>query len=113
MKLRKFKAESMREALARVKEELGPDALIIATKPVKGPGGKRLLAVRPILPDGRDADDRMFVAVDRAHAGIGDRVLLMAEGSSTRAILDEPEAPIRCTVVGVIDEVEIDGEVMP
>ncbi len=45
MKLRKFKAESMREALARVKEELGPDALIIATKPVKGPGGKRMLAV--------------------------------------------------------------------
>lgn len=45
MKLRKFKAGSMREALARVKQELGPDALIIATKPVKGAGGKRMLAV--------------------------------------------------------------------
>jgi len=52
MKLRKFKAESMREALARVKQELGPDALIIATKPVKGPGGKRLLAVTAAVDEG-------------------------------------------------------------
>ena len=52
MKLRKFKAESMREALARVKEELGPDALIIATKPMKGPNGKRLLAVTAAVDDG-------------------------------------------------------------
>jgi len=52
MKLRKFKAESMREALARVKKELGPEALIIATKPVKGPGGKRMLAVTAAVDEG-------------------------------------------------------------
>lgn len=72
--------------------------------------GQRLLAVRPINPDGSDAKDRMFVAVDRAQAGVGDRVLLMAEGSSVRAILDLPSAPIRCAVVGVIDEIEVDGQ---
>jgi ethanolamine utilization protein EutN len=83
--------------------------------PVQHPAydGKRLLAVRPINPDGSDAADRMFVAVDRAHAGVGDRVLLMAEGSSTRDILGEPEAPIRCSIVGVVDDVEIDGELQP
>lgn len=54
MKLRKFKAASMREALARVKEELGPDALIIATKPVKGPGGKRMLAVTAAVDEGEE-----------------------------------------------------------
>lgn len=61
MKLRKFKAESMREALARVKKELGPDALIIATKPVKGPGGKRMLAVTAAVDEGEGksaTDDR-------------------------------------------------------
>lgn len=35
MKLRKFRAGSMREALAQVRKELGKDALIVATKPVR------------------------------------------------------------------------------
>jgi microcompartment protein CcmK/EutM len=82
--------------------------------PVQHPAynGRRLLAVRPIKPDGKDADDRMFIAVDRAQAGIGDRVLLMAEGSSVRDILEDPDAPIRCAVVGVIDEIAVAGEVL-
>ncbi len=74
--------------------------------------GRRLLAVRPLDPDGRQAQDRLFIAVDRAQAGIGDRVLLMAEGSSVRDIVGDSRAPIRCAVVGVIDEIELDGRVV-
>ncbi|RKY18012.1 MAG: hypothetical protein DRQ55_14445 [Planctomycetota bacterium] len=79
--------------------------------PVQHPAydGMTLLAVRPLDPDGSEADERMFVAVDRAQAGVGDRVLLMAEGSSVRDVLGMPHAPIRCAVVGVIDEIEVDG----
>jgi microcompartment protein CcmK/EutM len=82
--------------------------------PVQHPAydGRRLLAVRPLNPDGSDAADRLFVAVDRAQAGVGDRVLLMAEGSSVRAIVGDERAPIRCAVVGVIDEIEVDGRVL-
>jgi len=82
--------------------------------PVQHPAydGRRLLAVRPLNPDGSEAADRMFVAVDRAQAGIGDRVLLMAEGSSVRAIVGDEKAPIRCAVVGVIDEIAMDGRVV-
>ena len=82
--------------------------------PVQHPAydGRRLLAVRPLNPDGSEAADRMFVAVDRAQAGIGDRVLLMAEGSSVRAIVGDDKAPIRCAVVGVIDEIAVDGRVL-
>jgi microcompartment protein CcmK/EutM len=71
--------------------------------------GRRLLAVRPVQPDGSPAEDRLYIAVDRADAGIGDRVLLMAEGSSVRDIVGDAHAPIRCAVVGVIDEIELDG----
>ena len=41
--------------------------------PVQHPAydGRRLLAVRPILPDGRDAKDRLFIAVDRCQAAGG------------------------------------------
>ncbi len=82
--------------------------------PVQHPAfdGRRLLAVRPLNPDGSEAADRMFVAVDRAQAGVGDRVLLMAEGSSVRALVGDEQAPIRCAVVGVIDEVEVEGRVL-
>ena len=82
--------------------------------PVQHPAydGRRLLAVRPLNPDGSEASDRMFVAVDRAQAGVGDRVLLMAEGSSVRAIVGDEQAPIRCAVVGVIDEIEVGGRVL-
>jgi len=82
--------------------------------PVQHPAydGRRLLAVRPLLPDGREAKDRLFIAVDRAQAGVGDRVLLMAEGSSVRAIVGDDKAPIRCAVVGVIDEIEVEGQTL-
>jgi ethanolamine utilization protein EutN len=86
--------------------------LVVGTvvTPVQHPAydGQRLLAVRPLDPDGTPAKDRMFVAVDRVDAGVGDRVLLMAEGSSVRALVGE-SAPIRCAVVGVIDEIALDG----
>ena len=73
--------------------------------------GQRLLAVRPLDPDGTPAKDRMFVAVDRVDAGVGDRVLLMAEGSSVRELVGDADAPIRCAVVGVIDEIAVEGRV--
>ncbi|MCB9899404.1 MAG: hypothetical protein H6825_15465 [Planctomycetes bacterium] len=81
--------------------------------PVQHPAydGHKLLAVRPLDPDGSEASDRMFTAVDRAQAGVGDIVLLMAEGSSVRALVGE-KAPIRCAVVGVIDEIALDGRVV-
>ena len=86
--------------------------------PVQHPAydGKRILAVRPLAPDLSPTDDRMFTAVDRAQAGIGDVVLLMAEGSSVRDILaddcDGPDIPIRTAVVGIIDEIALRGEVV-
>ncbi len=74
--------------------------------------GHRLLAVRPIDPDGTEAADRMFVAVDRAQAGVGDRVLVMADGSSTRDVCGGGEFPIRTAVIGVVDEIEVHGRVL-
>jgi microcompartment protein CcmK/EutM len=82
--------------------------------PVQHPAydGRRLLTVRPIQPDGSPAPDRLFVAVDRAQAGVGDTVLLMAEGSSVREIVGDSEAPIRCAVVGVVDEIAMHGKIV-
>jgi len=82
--------------------------------PVQHPAydGRRLLAVRPVAPDLTPTKDRMFTAVDRCQAGVGDIVLLMAEGSSVREIVGDADAPIRTAVVGVIDEITMHGQVV-
>lgn len=85
MKLRKFKAESMREALARVKKELGPEALIIATKPIKGPGGKRMLAVTAAVDEGEE----------RSGASEKSTVSTLAARADSAAELAEAMLPLR------------------
>ncbi|MFO0980759.1 MAG: EutN/CcmL family microcompartment protein [Planctomycetota bacterium] len=73
--------------------------------------GRKLLLVRPEDPFGKRIG-RVVVAIDHAQAGVGDRVLLMAEGSSARDLLALPNAPVRSVVVGVVDEVEVQGKLV-
>jgi len=69
--------------------------------------GRKLLLVKPIDPDGEPRDAPAVVAVDRARAGEGDRVLVMEEGSSSRAILEDETAPVISLVVAVVDGVDV------
>ena len=69
--------------------------------------GKKTFLVRLLDQQQRDTD-ATFVAVDRVQAGIGDVVLLMQEGSSARQMWGDGEAPVRSTIVGIVDYVTID-----
>lgn len=80
--------------------------------PVQHPfyDGRVLLLVRAENPlDGAPGRDGTLLAVDRAGAGIGEKVLVLREGSSARALFAAPAAPVRSVVVGIVDEIEIDG----
>jgi len=66
----------------------------------------KLLVVQSMHLPGEPADDA-FIAVDTAHAGIGDTVLVCQEGNSTRQIIGDPNAPVRSSIVGVIDSVNL------
>ncbi len=68
---------------------------------------QKLLLLRPVRPDGAPRG-RALVAIDRAHAGVGDRVLVVDEGSSVRDLLGEENAPVKTAVVGVVDFVEVE-----
>jgi len=50
------------------------------------------------------------IAVDVVDAGVGDKVLILDEGSSARQILGLEWGAIRAVVVGVVDELVIDGK---
>ena len=72
---------------------------------------QRLLLVRPLTPRGR-ASGLTRIAIDHAQAGPGDRVLVIDEGNAARTVLAAPNAPVKTVIVGVVDYVDLDGELV-
>lgn len=71
--------------------------------------GSKLLIVRAADTAGEPLGEP-FVAVDTVRAGSGDLVLI-TEGSSARQTTQTKEAPVDAVIVGVIDSLEVGGEV--
>ena len=68
---------------------------------------------RLLLCDVQDVNGRSSgytIAVDVVDAGVGDTVLILDEGNSSRQVLGLDWGAIRALVVGIVDELVIDGE---
>jgi ethanolamine utilization protein EutN len=68
--------------------------------------GRRLLVVQPLVGEGQTPDGD-FIAIDHAHAGIGDTVLVNREGNGARQVLSLEGGCIISVIVGIIDEVRL------
>jgi ethanolamine utilization protein EutN len=69
--------------------------------------GRPLFVVQPLDETGKDTGPS-FVAIDTVQAGVGDKVIVLTEGTGTRQILKQGDiVPIRSTIVGIVDHVEI------
>jgi ethanolamine utilization protein EutN len=69
--------------------------------------GRALFVVQPIDAAGADVG-ASFVAADHSQAGIGDRVLVLTEGTGIRQILKVgDQVPIRSLIVGIVDHVDV------
>ena len=82
---------------------LGP---VVSTVKHRDLSGQKLLLVQPMTPQGKKRGAPL-IAVDAVQAGIGDRVLVVSEGGSSRQVLRLKDAPIRSTIVGIVDEVTL------
>lgn len=51
--------------------------------------------------------DGYTIAVDVVGAGVGETVLVIDEGNSSRQIFGLDTGPIRATIVGIVDQVDI------
>jgi ethanolamine utilization protein EutN len=71
---------------------------------------RKLLVVQPLCLNEND-DSGDFVALDNSHAGIGDTVLVLNEGSGARQVLDNKNACVISVIVGIIDSVHIGSTV--
>ena len=78
---------------------------------VKHPAFARqtLFVVQPLDEHGKDTG-ASFVAIDRAQAGVGDKVIVLTEGNGVRQILQQgDQVPIRSAIVGIVDHVDVES----
>lgn len=74
--------------------------------------GRRLLMVDLLDERGNDTGGYL-IAVDAVGAGYRETVLILDEGNGARQVVGDPDAPIRAVVVGIIDQLFVDGEAQP
>ena len=84
---------------------------ICATRKEDKLAGYKLLIVQPlnILSGGKENEP--LVACDIIGAGVGETVLIVS-GSSARSAAGDMSVPVDATVVGIVDDQEIDTSVL-
>ena len=73
---------------------------------------RRLLMCDLLDADGADTGGYL-ICVDTVGAGAGETVLILDEGNGARQIVGDAHAPIRAVIVGVVDELTVDGSQIP
>ena len=82
---------------------------VVATEKHPSFHARKILVVQPIDEQLKPLG-KSFLAIDNSSsAGKGDVVLVLNEGTGTRQVLGDKQAPIRSLVMGVVDRVDVGG----
>ena len=73
--------------------------------------GRRLLLC-DLLDVSGCPDGSYLICVDTVGSGAGEAVLILDEGNSARQVIGMSPAPVRAIVVGVVDQLMADGELV-
>jgi microcompartment protein CcmK/EutM len=73
--------------------------------------GRRLLLC-DVLDARGEPEGGYLICVDTVGTGAGETVLILDEGNSARQVLGLAEGPVRALVVGVVDQLVADGELV-
>ena len=89
---------------------------VVATQKVASMIGRKLLTVEPLRVDPAKRDrlvttGRTFVVVDTVGAGQGEMVLIV-QGSSARLTSETEKLPIDAAIVGIVDSVNVENEMI-
>ena len=85
---------------------------IWATRKEEKLAGLKLLLVQPVDVLTGKAERVPIVAADIIGAGVGETVLVVS-GSSARSAAGDMSIPVDATVVGIVDDQEIDRSALP
>lgn len=67
--------------------------------------GEKILMVKPINPNG-ELKEKILTAIDKVQAGIGDTVLVLKEGNSSRQLMGKDDTPVNTIIVGIVDDID-------
>jgi ethanolamine utilization protein EutN len=81
---------------------------VVATRKHDRLVGSKIQIVQPLAPNGSSPLGESFVAVDTVGAGVDERVVVVT-GSGARLALDDERAPVDATIVGIVDQIDIEG----
>ena len=87
---------------------------VVATQKVASMTGHKLLMVEPYRIDEQSRDrlvptGRTFVVVDTLGAGV-DEMVLVCQGSSARLTPETEKLPVDCTIIGIVDTVNVENK---
>lgn len=69
--------------------------------------GRKLMLVARLNLDGSESS-AYDICVDDVHAGVGDVVLVLDEGSSARQIINKRgTGPLRAVIMGIVEQVDL------
>jgi ethanolamine utilization protein EutN len=72
--------------------------------------GAKLLLVQPLNLDDTPRGSALL-AVDGVGAGVHEKVLIVLEGRAAGEALGKKAAPVDAAIIGIIDQVDIDGDI--
>lgn len=82
---------------------------VVSTSKAEKLQGKKLLIVQPLDMITIDPSNKPVVAIDTVGSGKGE-VVMVVSGSSARQTQITNGTPVDAAIVGIIDEIEIEGK---
>jgi len=67
--------------------------------------GYKILIVQPVN-DREESQGESVLALDTVQSGVGDTVLVIDEGNSSRLIMNNSTAPVRTMIIGIVDAIK-------
>jgi microcompartment protein CcmK/EutM len=81
---------------------------VVATQKHRKFEGAKLLLVQPLNLDDTPRGSTLL-AVDGVGAGVHEKVLIVLEGRAAGEALGRRAAPVDAAVIGIVDSVDVDG----
>lgn len=82
---------------------------VVATQKHRKFEGAKLLMVQPLNLDDTPRGAALL-AVDGVGAGVHEKVLIVLEGRAANEALGRKAAPVDAAVIGIVDSVDVDGD---
>jgi ethanolamine utilization protein EutN len=83
---------------------------VVSTQKNRNFEGAKLLLVQPLNIDDSPRGGTLL-AVDGVGAGVHEKVLIVLEGRAAGEAIGKKAAPVDAAIVGIIDQVDVDGSV--